>query len=907
MIVNGRAATRVPAPGQCLRTHLREEGWFGVKKGCDTGDCGACTVRVDGEPVHSCIYPARRAVGRTVTTIEGLAAADLVAKPASGDPAELHPVQQCFLDAQGFQCGFCTAGMVMTAASLPPEQAADLPEALKGNLCRCTGYRPIADAVGGTAPPPPPDTGPVGSDVPAPAGPDIVTGRARFTLDVEVPGLLHAALLRSPHASAWIRSIDPTGALAVPGVVTVLTWEDAPPVAYSTARHEHIEDDPDDTLLFDRTVRFAGQRVAAVVAETRAAAEEGCRRLVVDYEVRPAVLDPRAALAPGAPLVHGDKVDRAAAARIFDPGHNTAARISSRIGDLAAGLAEAAATVELSFGVQRVQHVSLETHAAIAWPDGDGVVVRSSTQVPFLTRDALCRLFDLPRNAVRVVTGRIGGGFGGKQEMFTEDVVTLAALRTGRPVQLEFTREEQFTATSTRHPMEITVRAGADRSGALTALEVRVLANTGAYGNHGPGVLFHACGESIALYTCPVKHVEAVSAYTHTVPAGAFRGYGLSQTAFAIESTLDELARRLDLDPVELRRRNVVRPGDPLVSIVGDHSDVGLHSYGLDECIDRVQAALDDGRGEPLPEEPGWLVGRGVGITMLDSSPPGGHVATTRLVRDTDGTVTLFVGTAEFGNGTTTVHAQLAAAALGVSPESVRVVSSDTALVEHDTGAFGSTGTMVAGAATLRAAEAMAELVRLGTPGRLETEGRADGTPRTAAFAVHGLRVAVRPDTGEIRILRSVQAVDAGTVINPRQLRGQVQGGAAQALGAALYEHVDVDDRGLVTTRTLRDYHVPAFGDLPPTEVLFARTDDPLGPLGAKPMSEAPFNPVAPALANAVRDATGVRLTRLPFTADRVHAALRTGDEPASGSAGLPVLPHARHLHEQPLGAEPAH
>ncbi len=902
MIVNGQPSAAVPAPGQCLRTHLRAEGWHGVKKGCDTGDCGACTVRVDGQAVHSCIYPARRAVGRTVTTIEGLAGTGIDPGPtAADDPAgRLHPVQQCFLDAQGFQCGFCTAGMVMTAASLTPEQTADLPEALKGNLCRCTGYRSVADAVRGTAAAPSAATGPVGSDAPAPAGPDVVTGRARFTLDVELPGTLHAALLRSPHASAWIRSVETAAALAVPGVVTVLTWADAPSLAYSTARHEHHTDDPDDTLLLDRTVRFAGQRVAVVVAETRAAAEEGCRRLVVDYEVRPAVVDARAALAPAAPLVHGDKVDRAEASRIHDPARNTAARISSRVGDLDAGLAQAAATVELAFGVQRVQHVSLETHAAIAWPEGDGVAVRSSTQVPFLTRDALCRLFDLPRDAVRVVSGRVGGGFGGKQEMFTEDVVALAALRTGRPVQLEFTREEQFTGTSTRHPMEITVRAGADRDGVLTALELRVLANTGAYGNHGPGVLFHACGESISLYTCPAKHVDAVSAYTHTVPAGAFRGYGHSQTAFAVESALDELARRLDLDPVAFRVRNMVRPGDDLVSIVGAPTDADLHSYGLDQCVDLVQEALGSGRGEPPPAQPGWVTGRGVGITMLDSSPPGGHLATARLVRDDEGAFTLYVGTAEFGNGTTTVHAQLAAAALGTEPAAIRVVSSDTALSGYDTGAFGSTGTMVAGTATLRAARAMAERIADGRPGRLETEGRADGTPRTVSFSVHGFRVAVRPATGEIRILQSVQAVDAGTVINPRQLRGQVEGGVAQALGAALHEHVDVDDRGRVTTRTLRDYHVPAFGDLPATEVLFARSEDPLGPLGAKPMSEAPFNPVAPALANAVRDATGVRLTRLPFTADRVHAALRG----AGSSAGRPRAPRP---HEQPLPHAPAH
>jgi putative selenate reductase molybdopterin-binding subunit len=859
--VNGAAVPAAPRPGQCLRTFLRQEGWFGVKKGCDAGDCGACTVHVDGLAVHSCIYPAARAAGREVRTIEGLS--------ADGS----HPVQQAFLAAQAFQCGFCTPGLIMTLAALTEPHDADPPRALKGSICRCTGYGAIRDALcTATRVDADPAGEPVGRSHAAPGALDVVTGAARFTLDVAIPGLLHMKLLRSAHPHARVLGIDTSSALAVPGVVAVFTHADSPQVLYSTARHENPEDDPDDTLVFDPVVRYHGQRVAAVVAESVAAADAACRRIVVDYEVLPAVLDPEDAMRAGAPLLHADKHG----SRIADPARNIAAEAHSEIGDVTAGFAAADEVYEATFVSQRVQHAHLETHATVGWMEDGRLVLRTSSQTPFLTRDALCRIFGLDRDRVRVLAARIGGGFGGKQELFTEDVVALAVLALRRPVQLEFTREEQFAATSTRHPMRIAVRVGAARDGTLTALQLRTVANTGAYGNHSAGVLFHSCSESLALYRCANKRVDAWSAYTNTVPAGAFRGYGLSQSAFAVESALDELARRLGLDPIELRRRNVVRPGDPLQALSGTaHDDVEIRSYGLPECLDLVAAAL--ARDSPVPPEgAGWQLGQGVAATMLNTAPPGGHHAHARIAQRDGGGYVLYVGSAEFGNGTATVHRQLAASALGADPDDIELVASDTDLVGHDTGAFGSTGTVVAGMATLRAARALAQLIAdTPEPGKpLEAEGNSDGTPRSVAFNVHGFRVAVRPDTGEIRILQSVQAVDAGTVMNPMQLRGQVEGATAQALGAALFEHVDIDERGQVTTRALREYHLPVLADVPPTEVLFARTSDPLGPLGAKPMSEAPFNPVAPALANAVRDATGARLTELPLSADRVFVAL---------------------------------
>jgi putative selenate reductase molybdopterin-binding subunit len=898
--INGREFSQAPRPGQCLRTFLRELGHFGVKKGCDAGDCGACTVLLDGEPVHSCLIPAFRADGHAVTTIEGLA-------PDGGT----HPMQQAFLDAQAFQCGFCTAGMILTCASLNQAQRQDLGAALKGNLCRCTGYRAIEDALDGKVNIEDAAAGNAfGRSLPAPAGPRVVRGTARYTFDTEIEGLLHIKLVRSPHPHARIVAIDKTAALGVPGVQAVLTSEDAPDRLFSTARHERAWMDPDDTRVLDDTVRFIGQKVAAVIAESEAAAEEGCRRLRVDYEILPAVVDPARAIAPGAPLLHPDRTPEQ---RVSNAGRNIVAESHGEYGDVAHALAVAAVSYEGTFTTQRVQHAALETHGGLAWVDSTGILnVRSSTQTPFLTRRALAQIFDLAPDKVRVFCERVGGGFGGKQEMFVEDILALAAIKTGRPVKLELTREEQFIATSTRHPMRVTVKAGADKDGKLTALQLDVLSNTGAYGNHAGPVLSHAVSECIGVYNCPNKKVDAVVAYTNTVPAGAFRGYGLPQTLFAVEAAIDELARGLGINPYEFRRRNVIKPGDPMLSPPGpSHHDVLYGSYGLDQCLDLVERAMQ--AKTPTPElSADWLIGEGIALTMIDTVPPDGHIADSAISLREDGGFDLIVGTAEFGNGTSTVHRQIAATALATTVDRIRLLQSDTAHGGHDTGAYGSTGTFVAGRATQEAAENLANDIRVfaATAARtdpdscvlendaavcgqqrlsftqiagaaraqghaLSATGTSAGTPRSVAFNVQGFRVAVNKATGEIKILRSVQAADAGRVANPMQCHGQVEGGVAQSLGATLYEEMVIDDGGRVLNPKFRDYHLPSFADVPRTEVFFADTVDTIGPMGAKSMSESPYNPVAAALGNALADATGIRFTSVPFKPDRLWPLLQ--------------------------------
>ena len=916
--VNGRRLSAEPQPGQCLRTFLRERGWFGVKKGCDAGDCGACTVWVDGTPVHSCLLPAFRAAGRDVTTIEGLA----------GENGALHPMQQAFLDAQAYQCGFCTAGQIMTAASLDDAAREDLPRVLKGNLCRCTGYHSIDDALHGVRSVEDDVAGRVcGASLRNPFGPSIVTGRARYTMDIAMEGLLHLKVLRSPHAHARILGIDRTKALAMPGVVDIFTWEDVPRRLFSTATHEDHLVDPDDTYVLDDVVRFVGQRVAAVVAETEGAAEAACRLLAVTYEILPAVFDPEQAMEPNAPVLH----QKGGEAR-----GNIYVGIHGEVGSVAEGFAAADAVHERTYSTSRVQHVHLETHGSVAWKGDDGRLhVRTSSQAPHIAKQKLCHIFGLFPQNVHVFTERVGGGFGGKQEMLSEDLCVLATLATGRPVMWEWTREEDFIGASTRHQMTTHVKLGAKRDGTLTAIQVRVVSNTGAYGGHAGETLAASLGNPLTMYRCPNKKADGYAVYTNVVPGGGFRGYGSSQSTFAIESAMEELAALLGLGSFEIRRKNMIRPDDWMESVWKDPMDVGFGSYGLDQCLDRVEEALASGRGAAKPEGDEWAEGTGIALAMLDSGPPTEHRSAATMALLPDGTYHLAVGSTEMGNGSVTSHRQIAASLLGSRADRIAIINADTDLTPFDSGTFASTGTVVAGQAVALTAAALrdniieyagrhtttaadkcrleddavvcgkrrmplAELHAAGTRDghRFEAKRKAYLSPRTVAFNAQGVRVAVHRVTGEVRVLHSVHAADIGRLINPMQCRGQIEGAIAMGFGWALYEYMAHDHSGTVVNPQLRNYRIPAFADIPRTEVYFADTYDKIGPLGAKSQGECAINPVAPAVANAIAHATGVRLAHLPFRPDRVsdHIAASgaaDGGSSASPAAGRPMRPAA--------------
>jgi putative selenate reductase molybdopterin-binding subunit len=891
--VNGKSFSADPQPGQCLRTFLRDFGMFGVKKGCDAGDCGACTVWLDGTPVHSCLMPAFRAEGRAVTTIEGL---------SNGNA--LHPMQQAFIDAQAFQCGFCAAGMIMTAAALSEERRADLPHALKGNLCRCTGYRSIEDALNGRTF--------IGADVAGeafgaslanPFSEAIVTGQARYTMDVAIDDLLHIKVLRSPHAHARIRSIDHSKARALPGVVEVFTWEDVPRRLFSSATHEDHLVDPDDTYVLDDVVRFVGQRVVAVLAESEAIADIACGLIAIDYEILPAVFDPSAAMEPGAPVLHHKKTTAKG---------NIYAHIGGEVGCVEDGFGRADAIHERSYSTSRVQHVHLETLGSITWRSEDGRIhVRTSSQAPFIAHQKLCRIFGLSPRELHVFTERVGGGFGGKQEMLAEDLCVLATLKTGRAVKWEFTREEQFIGASTRHQMTTHVKLGATRDGTLTALQVKVISNTGAYGGHGGETLGAALGSPLSAYRCPNKKADGYAVYTNMIPGGGFRGYGASQTTFAIESAIDELGEQLGLTAFEIRRKNMVCADDWIESVWSDPTDVSFGSYGLDQCLDLVEAALGQAGGLDKPDGDEWSEGTGIALAMLDCGPPTEHRSGAVMKLLADASYHLAVGSTEMGNGSVTSHRQIAASVLSSQAGAIAIINADTDLAPYDTGTFASTGTVVAGRAVALTAEALRDnildfaghytnteisklqlegdsvvsaerrisLVELYAAGkrvghRFEAKRKAYLSPRTTAFNVQGFRVAVHLITGETRILRSVHAADIGRLINPVQCRGQLDGAIAMGIGWALTENMVHDAEGHMINAALRNYRIPAFADAPRSELFFADTYDTIGPLGAKSQGECAINPVAPAMANAIKNATGVRFAHLPLTPDRLFEKL---------------------------------
>jgi len=892
--VNGLFHSAAPKPGQCLRTFLRDLEVFGVKKGCDAGDCGACTVHIDGKPYHSCLVPAFRAEGRKITTIEGLA-----------KNGQLHPVQQAFHDAQAFQCGYCAAGMMMTVACFDDAKKADLPHALKGNLCRCTGYRSINDALHGKVNIEADVAGRAcGANLPNPFTDAILTGKAHYTMDIAIAGLLHLKVLRSPHAHARIKSIDKTKALTVPGVVAVYTWEDVPRRLFSSALHEDHLVDPDDTYLLDNVARFVGQRIAAVVGESEGAAEAGCRALAVEYELLPAVFDPEEAMAPGAPILHSKD-------EVIGGGTNIFCNLKGEIGSVAKGFAEADVVHERTYSTTRAQHVHLETHGSIAWKGDDNRWhVRTSSQGPFIVQQKLAYLMGIPARDLHVFTERVGGGFGGKQEMVSEDLPLFAAMKLGRSVKWEWTREEEFIAATTRHQMTTHVRIGAKKDGTLTALDVRVVSNTGAYGGHGSETLAAAMGAPLAAYRCPNKRGDGYANYTNMTPAGGFRGYGASQTTFAMECAIDELAHRLDIDPVALRRKNVVKPGNNVESIWKEASDASFGSYGITQCLDIVERELAKGNGVGKPASDDWLEGRGVALAMLECGPPTEHRSGAAMKLLPDGSYHLACGSSEMGNGISTAHKQIAASIVGVRAKDVALVNADTDKTPYDTGTYASTGTVVAGKAVHLTAQSMRDdildfasrhtgvdrgqcrldndavvcgnkrilLTELHAEGakidhRFEVRQRAYLSPRTIAFNVQGVRLAVHRITGEIRILHSVHAADIGVPINPMQCRGQLDGAVAMGYGWALLENMVHKDGHMVNPQ-LRNCRIPAFADTPHTDIFFADTHDKIGPLGAKSQGECGVNPVAPAVSNALANATGVRFAHLPFTPDRLFVAL---------------------------------
>ncbi len=746
-------------------------------------------------------------------------------------------------------------------------------------------------------------------------GEKLVRGRAVYTDDVHPEGMAYGRILASPHAHARIVSIDASRAMAIPGVLCVLTHEDVPRVAHTTAGQSYPEPSPYDAFLLDRKVRFVGDRVALVAAETPEAAAEALQRIRVDYEVLPAVFDARVALQPGAPVLH----DEPDCQGVLDAKRNLVARMQFETGDLSDGFAQADVVHESAYDVPAVQHVSLEPHVVITWLDEDGrLIVRTSTQVPFHVRRILAQMLELPVGRIRVIKPRIGGGFGGKQEMTIEDACAALTLATRRPVRIEYTRAEEFVMSRTRHAMHLHMRLGARRDGTITAIDMHVVSDTGAYGTHGLTVTGSSGYKTLPLYNQAARRYRCEVAYTNHPVAGACRGYGAPQGFFALESAVDELAWQLDMDPLELRRRNVVRAGEvdrvsSALQAQGKGHERRMNSYGLLDCIERGAAGIGwDTR--PRSGETGALRrGVGVALAMQSSGIAGVDWGAAALKLNEDGSWNLTTGATDLGTGADTILVQIAADTLGVSPERVYLYAADTDLVPYDVGAYASSVTYVSGNAVRRAAEDARDQVlavaarMLSVPAdtlrcagdRVRASSGAEVAMADVAvhamyremtqilgrasfcipdspppFAAQFAEVEVDTDTGRVRLVRFVSAVDCGTAINPAQVEGQIEGAVAMGLGYALSEEMLYDEHGRLRNGDLVDYKIMHADDMPEMQTFVVESFEPSGPFGAKSVAEVPTNGPAPAVANAIRAAVGVRLTRLPMTPDRVLEAL---------------------------------
>lgn len=929
--VNGKKIKLQPVAGEMLSTMLRERlRLTGTKVGCGEAECGTCTVLVDGEPVLSCVYPAARAHGKEIVTIEGLAAlprgssSEAYRDPGNGSKAKqkLHPLQEAFVEHGAVQCGFCIPGQIMTAAALlernPEPSSAELRSALKDTLCRCAGYPTIENSVLAAAramrtgePVAPPhvqlsteEYRVIGKVHVRPDGVEKVTGAAMFTDDLNFKDMLFGAVKRAGIPHAILRRLDVEAARKLPGVLAVLTAADIP------GEHNH------GLVVFDwpslvgpgERVRYVGDAIAIVAAESQETARRAVELIEAEYDLQPVVSDPVQARRETAPVLHEQG--------------NLLKHIKVRKGDMEQGFAEAEVVLEHTFHTAMTEHAFLEPECSIAVPQADGrMSVYVGSQIPYQDRHQIARALGWPDQRVRVVGQLMGGGFGGKEDIAGQIHAALLANATGRPVKLLFDRHESMLVHPKRHATQIKLKVGAKRDGRLTAVETELYGDTGAYASLGEKVMTRATTHSAGPYDVPHTRADCYAMYTNNPPAGAFRGFGVTQSAFAVESMMDMLAEELALDPVELRRMNALRVGS-----LTNTGQLMRESVGLVECIDRVEAEMRRlaGRGDPFrprsdPETPelvrAWGFAAGYKNTGLGGGAPDKAGAEVELYAD--GTLEVRTSSAELGQGLVTVLRMIVAEEMSVPPEHVRVLVMDTDLTPDGGPTTASRQTYVTGnaarmaAQTLRGAiasalaekydqppdkirfieglaqvnghsvplgEAAVELKALGQEPRAlyeywapETKPLGQGGDMHIAFsfAAQAAEVEVNRNTGEVRVLRVIAANDVGRVVNPLGLLGQVEGGVMMGLGNALTEHFIVED-GRVVTDHLARYRVPSIMHTPKIIPIMVEHPTADGPYGAKGVGEICSIPTTPAITNAIYNAVGVRVDSLPVDQEQI-------------------------------------
>ena len=936
MRVNGNEVDLEVSESRFLSEVLREDlRLTGTKIGCNEAECGICTVLVDGTPVVSCTYPAFKASGAHVETIEGLSTEN-----------DLHPLQQAFLDHGAVQCGICTSGLIMTSKALLDDKKAagevpddkDIKAALKDTYCRCTGYQSVISAVkqasGQDVSPYIPETIAAGLEVgralPNPDALAKIRGQAKFTDDYHFPGMLYARTLRAGLPHARIRSIDTSAARALAGVFAVLTHEDVP------GRNLHGIVDLDWPVLCADKVRYSGDAVAIVAAENEAIAARALDLIRVDYEPLAAVTDAMVALRPGAPVLHEDRSDG-----------NLLKHIKVGKGDVATGFSEADYVVDRTYRTPTTEHMFLEPECAIGVPaaykpsDFGGVwdpdAVRGETafhdktsiyvgsQIPYLDREQAAAALGLEPGQVRVVATLMGGGFGGKEDIAGQIHVALLSEATQRPVKMLYSRQESLLFHPKRHATIIRIRTGATREGRLTAVEATLYGDGGAYASLSEKVLTRATTHASGPYNVPHVKVDCFAAYTNNVPCGAFRGFGVSQSCFAVESNMDILAEALGIDAVEFRRLNTLDVGS--ITATGQKM---RESVGLNECVERVDRDMrkDNFRWTWQEGQRDFAWGFAVGYknTGLGGGAPDKSSAQVEVWAEPGETVSAEVRTtsAELGQGLPGVLAACVAEELAIPISAVKVLLGDTDFCPDGGPTTASRQTFVSGNAARYAAKtlleqlsstaagllgcapgdldfgvngfrapgktaSLAEVVRLaadsGTPTMAEYEYWAPKTQPLGTggdmhfafgFCAQAVLCEIDRQTGEVQVRKVIAAHDVGRAINPLTLEGQIEGGIVMCIGYALTEHY-IQEQGMPWTHVMARYKMPGIRHTPKIISHIVEHPTSSGPYGAKGVGELPSIPTSAAITNAIYRATGVRVRSLPVDQDELLRAMRCG------------------------------
>ncbi len=741
-------------------------------------------------------------------------------------------------------------------------------------------------------------------------GLSLAKGKAVFADDMPKKDYLYAKILHSPIAHGKIVSIDKSKALALDGIEIILTHEDFTPHYFTTAGQGYPEPSPRDTSMFNKTMRFVGDRVAVVAGESLEVVEEALALIDVEYEELPTIFD------------MGDSIDNDTVIHpgkdgfsfLHDASRNIAANISEELGDVQKGFNDSDYVFEGTYFTPYAQQCSIEPHITLTWLDeNDRLIIRTATQVPYHVRRVVAEILDIPVGKIRVIKPRIGGGFGGKQEILNEEVCSAVTLNTGKPCRLEYTREEEFYAARSRHPQKVTYKIGLNKDLMMQSIDMEILQNCGGYGPHALTVMSVSASKTLALYRAPNVRIQANAVYTNLPPAGAYRGYGAPQGYFALESLMDEIAEQLNVDPIELRKKNYFREGEDvsIAKVLGEGREgfpVILQSNGIDACIDRGRELID---WDTLKnEKKSGIFRRGVGMaTVAQASGIAGiDMGSVFIKMNEDGSFNLNMGATDLGTGSDTALAQIAAEVLDVPVDKMIVISSDTDTTPFDTGAYASSTTYVTGAAVKKAAEdVLSQILEQGkkllevdeatiennqvvsTDGQSisyqdictksfytdhQTQIQAVASkvsydsppPYNATFA----DVIVDTETGFVKVNKIVSITDSGQIINPQMSEGQAEGAIPQSLGMTLTEHMIFDDKGRPINTDFENYHIYTSIDMPEIIAEFVHTDEPTGPYGAKAVAEIPINGPAPAVANAIYNACGVRIRECPITPEKV-------------------------------------